>query len=402
MKVLHTADWHLGKRLEQCERTDEHQFFLDWLIEKLTEQCIDVLIIAGDVFDSGTPSNTALKQYYNFLWQVQNTCCRQVIVIGGNHNSVSTLNAPRDLLKHFQVHVVGGVPENFEEQIIPIHNASGSLELIICAVPFLRDRDVRLSVAGETTTEMEARLKEGIHNHYHLFKAHIAKHKTSGIPIIATGHLFAAGATTSDSEKDIHVGNLGQVGGDQFPEEFDYVALGHLHRPQMVSKFSHIRYSGSPIPLSFSETDDKKQVLILDFRNGKLAELQEFAIPSCRQMIRIKGNLQAVSQKLSDLQNPAFRFAAWVEVQVETDGFIHGLDEQLQALIADKTFVERLFVKQFRKKAATTLPTVTQALALLDPKTVFKQKAEAVYNNAPIEDLLQTFDEAMELMTQQE
>ncbi len=98
MKVLHTSDWHLGKRLEQCERTDEHQQFLDWLLQTIRHQEIAVLIIAGDVFDTGTPSNTALKQYYDFLWALRTTSCREVIVIGGNHDSVSTLNAPRYLL----------------------------------------------------------------------------------------------------------------------------------------------------------------------------------------------------------------------------------------------------------------------------------------------------------------
>src|ERR1017187_6057793 len=104
IKVLHTADWHLGKRFEQIERTEEHQFFLDWLIDKLTDEHIDVLIVAGDIFDTGTPSNTAFKQYYSFLWKVKSTCCREVIIIGGNHDSVTTLNAPKDLLKVFNVH----------------------------------------------------------------------------------------------------------------------------------------------------------------------------------------------------------------------------------------------------------------------------------------------------------
>src|SRR5919107_1672020 len=118
MKILHTADWHLGKRFEQCERTDEHQHFLDWLIGVISQHEIDVLLIAGDVFDTGSPSNAALKQYYDFLWALRKTNCREVIIIGGNHDSVSTLNAPQTLLKHFRVHVVGGVPLEFTDQII--------------------------------------------------------------------------------------------------------------------------------------------------------------------------------------------------------------------------------------------------------------------------------------------
>lgn len=405
MKVLHTADWHLGKRLEQCERTEEHQNFLDWLIEKLSEQCIDVLIIAGDIFDTGTPSNAALKQYYDFLWKVKNTCCREVIIIGGNHDSVTTLNAPRDLLKYFNVHVVGGVPDQFGDQVIPLSNSKGDLELVVCAVPFLRDKDVRLSIAGESSEEMEKRLKQGICAHYNSLKEHVAPYKAAGIPVIATGHLFAAGGSNSDSEKDIHVGNLGQVCGDQFPEEFDYVALGHLHRPQVVNKMNHIRYSGSPIPLSFSENEDSKLVVILTFENGKLSGLEEFEIPCCRKLIRIKGSLESVKNKLMLLEDDKLCYPAWVEVQVETDGYIHELDEQLNKLVEKKPFIERLFIRQHRLKANRNLDEqTTEAITLtdLDPKTVFRKKVESAYPEGQADDLLQTFDEVMELMRQGE
>jgi exonuclease SbcD len=298
MKILHTADWHLGKKLEQSERTDEHQYFLDWLIERLNSECIDVLIVAGDIFDTGSPSNTAFQQYYRFLRRVKNTCCREVIIIGGNHDSISTLNAPKELLKYFNVHIVGGVPEEFGEQIIPIKNDSGKVELAVCAVPFLRDKDVRLSISGETSVERESRIKQGICDHYNNFKEHIQQYKLQGVPVIATGHLFAAGSSTSESEKEIHVGNLGQVCGDQFPVEFDYIALGHIHRPQVVSNLNHIRYSGSPVPLSFSESDHTKLVIILEFQEGKLVEIQELEVPCCRKLIRFKGDVSTVQNKL--------------------------------------------------------------------------------------------------------
>jgi len=405
IKVLHTADWHLGKRLEQCERTEEHQQFLDWLITKLSAQCIDVLIIAGDIFDTGTPSNTALKQYYDFLWKVKNTCCKEVIIIGGNHDSVTTLNAPKDLLKYFNVHVVGGVPDNFNDQIIPIKGNAGNLDLVVCAVPFLRDKDVRLSVAGETTAEMEARLKQGICGHYNKFIEHLAPFKTDGVPVIATGHLFAAGGANSDSEKDIHVGNLGQVCGDQFPAEFDYVALGHLHRPQVVNKMNHVRYSGSPIPLSFSENEDCKVVLILEFEDGKLSKLEEFEVPCCRKLVRIKGNPETVKNKILLLEDDGLCYPAWVEVQVETEGYIHDLEEQLHKLVKNKSFIERLFIRQLRLRPARSLDEQTAeatALTDLDPKTVFKKKVESAYPDGQTDDLLQTFNEVLELMREGE
>lgn len=401
MKILHTADWHLGKKLDQYERTDEHQHFLNWLIEKLSSECIDILIIAGDVFDSGSPSNTAFEQYYRFLRQVKNTCCKEVVIIGGNHDSMSTLNAPKELLKYFNIHIIGGVPEEFIEQIIPIKNSAGQVELVICAVPFLRDRDLRLSISGETVSERESRLKRGICEHYNRFKQHIIQYKLDGVPVIATGHLFAAGSSTSESEKEIHVGNLGQVCGDQFPVEFDYIALGHIHRPQVVNKMNHIRYSGSPVPLSFSETDDKKQVVILEFTSGKLIRLEEMEVPCCRELIRIKGDLETVKAKLLLLEDGQAMYPAWIEVQVETETFIYDLDEQLNKLISKKPFIEKVFSKQLKQRAALNLDEQTeQALTLTDlnPTAVFLKRLESELPAAERHEMLQTFAEVLELL----
>lgn len=405
MRILHTADWHLGKRLEQSERTDEHQAFLDWLIRTLQTENIDILIVAGDVFDTGSPSNTAFEQYYGFLRRVKDTNCREVIIIGGNHDSISTLNAPSTLLKYFNVHIIGGVPEEFTDQIIEIHNPSGELELVVCAVPFLRDRDIRLSVSGETAEEREARIKQGICDHYHRFKEYIGEYKAKHIPVIATGHLFAAGSSTSDSEKEIHVGNLGQVGGDQFPVEFDYVALGHIHRPQVISQMNHIRYSGSPIPLSFSENDDRKQVIVLEFEKGELISLVEVEVPGYRKLIRIKGDFEKVKTKLVLLEDPGTLYPAWVEVQVETETFIFDLEEQLNTLIVNKPFIERLFPRQLRTRAVQNLDEQThEAMALtdLDPQTVFLKRCEAEYPEEDHGELLLTFKEVLEYMAQKE
>ena len=405
MKILHTADWHLGKRLEQNERTEEHQQFLDWLVDTLHAECIDVLIVAGDVFDSGSPSNAAFEQYYRFLRRVKNTCCREVVIIGGNHDSVSTLHAPKELLRYFNVHIIGGVPDDFSEQIIRVNNAAGDTELVICAAPFLRDRDVRLSVAGETAAERETRIRQGISDHYHQFSPHIASCKSAGIPVVATGHLFAAGASTSESEKEIHVGNLGQVSVDLFPDGFDYIALGHIHRPQRINKTDWIRYPGSPIPLSFSETDDKKLVIILAFEAGKLQALQEKEIPVYRKLLRLKGDLDAVKNQLLLVEDHQTCYPAWIEVQVETDHYIHNLNEELHNLIMGKGFIDRLFVRQLKLRTGWQLDEQTEeglALTDLDPKTVFLKRCECEQHQDDHSLLLQTFEEALERMAQQE
>ncbi|MDX5347081.1 MAG: exonuclease subunit SbcD, partial [Hymenobacteraceae bacterium] len=209
MRVLHTSDWHLGQRLVNNERTEEHRLFLNWLIKTICDQEIDLLLIAGDIFDTGFPSNTALKLYYDFLREVKQTCCRDIVIIGGNHDSVSTLNAPAELLRHFNVHVVGGAPADAADEVVLIRDPSGAVGAVVCAVPFLRDKDVRLSIPGESDEQRETRLKQGICDHYTRLVPLVQPYKQQQIPVIATGHLFAAGGSTSDSEKEIHVGNLG-------------------------------------------------------------------------------------------------------------------------------------------------------------------------------------------------
>lgn len=405
MRILHTADWHLGKRLEQSERTEEHQAFLNWLIDTLQAQSIEVLIIAGDIFDTGSPSNTALELYYGFLRKVKDTCCREVIIIGGNHDSISTLNAPQALLKYFNVHIIGGVPEEFTDQVLEIKNSAAELKLVVCAVPFLRDRDLRLSIPGETNDEREQRLKQGIADHYHRFIPYIADYKSKDIPVLATGHLFAAGSSTSDSEKEIHVGNLGQIGADQFPQHFDYIALGHIHRPQKINGLNHIRYSGSPIPLSFSETADRKIVLVLEFNGASLTELNELEVPCTRKLLRLKGSLEEVKTKIINLPNYEALFPAWIEIQVETDTFIFELEEELQSLISGNKTIERLFVRQVRTLAARNLSSQTTELTALndlDPKTVFERKCESSLPGQDHQDLLDAFDQVLSFMQEKE
>ena len=400
MRILHTADWHLGVHLGHNERTIEHALFLQWLLDIINQQAIDVLVIAGDVFDTGNPSNTALKQYYDFLWQVKNTCCRDVVIVGGNHDSASTLNAPRDLLQLFRVHVAGCAPDIPAEQLIEIKDSSGSTQMVICAVPFLRDRDIRFSVPGESVDERQRRICQGIAQHYQNLVPCILPFKEQSVPVIATGHLFTAGASvSSDSEKDIHVGNLGQVAGDSFPAEFDYIALGHLHRPQLVNKMQHIRYSGSPVPLSFSENNDRKVVLVADFADGKLSDVEEIPVPVSRRLVRIKGDWNKVKAKLSLIESRSDELPVWIEILVETDDYISDLDEQLKTL--SLVNMEIVSIKQIRTRSIQSMSdNMEELLSLNDinPLIVFEKKCEQDYKETGYDDLMQTFREAMELM----
>jgi DNA repair protein SbcD/Mre11 len=407
MRILHTSDWHLGQRFVNLERTEEHQHFLDWLLQTIEQEQVDVLLMAGDVFDTGAPSNTALKQYYNFLTRVCATCCRHIIITGGNHDSVSTLNAPKELLDCFNIKVIGGATADPLDELIELRDKEENLELVVCAVPFLRDRDVRLSVAGESYEEREQRIKQGIAAHYAAFVPHVQPYKTQGIPVVAMGHLFAAGGSASESEKEIHVGNLGQIGADQFPKEFDYVALGHLHRPQQVNKTHHIRYSGSPIPLSFSEVTDKKVVYVLDFADGELTGLKEIAIPVCRKLVRFKGALDEVKHKIAVYDNTGYTLPAWAELQLELDAAIPDLHQQLDEVLRLKSDALQLLIHRppIIKTTRTSLDQqVSQQADLhtLTEKDVFLKRCQSKYPDTDHTELVTTFSELLELMRQEE
>lgn len=274
LTLLHTSDWHLGRRLYGKPRYDEFKQFLDWQLQTLREQKVDVLLIAGDIFDTTAPSNQAQNLYYDFLSQVCHTDCRHVIIVAGNHDSASFLEAPKQLLKAFNIHIIGSMTDTPTDEVITLSDKSEQPELIVMAVPYLRDRDVRTVGHGERLEDKERKLTQGIKAHYAQIadiaiaqQAQLhAKYKRS-IPIVATGHLFTVGGQTmeGDGVRDLYVGSLGSIGAEIFHPHIDYVALGHLHIPQAVGGQPHIRYAGSPIAMGFGESRQQKQVHLLRF-----------------------------------------------------------------------------------------------------------------------------------------
>ncbi|PHS42188.1 MAG: exonuclease sbcCD subunit D [Sulfurovum sp.] len=312
MKILHTSDWHLGQKFMGKSREEEHHAFLKWLLEILEHENIDLLIVAGDVFDTGTPSNYALELYYNFLTKLATSSCSHVIIIAGNHDSIATLKAPKQLLKALNVHVITSGDEN-ENEVIEIHKG-GRLEAVVCAVPFLRDYVVRQSMSGETMNDKESALTQGIKGHYIKVYAE-AKELCADqdIPLIATGHLTTVGGRSSESERDIYIGGTLDIGSDFLGKYFDYVALGHLHINQKIGE-EHVRYSGSPIPLSFSESTSKKRVNIVEFDNKDLS-VREIDIPLYRPLLVIRGDLDSILSELGQIENKE----TWIEVHLSDD-----------------------------------------------------------------------------------
>lgn len=353
MKLLHTSDWHLGRTLHGRRRYGEFEAFLDWLAQTMSEQGTEVLVVAGDIFDTTAPSNRAQQLYYRFLCQVAASPCRHVVIVAGNHDSPSFLNAPRELLRVLNVHVIGNSAEDPADEVLVLCDAQGAPELIVCAVPYLRDRDIRQAEAGESVADKERKLLEGIRGHYAAVAALAQQQRDAlgaDIPIVATGHLFTAGGQTIDGDgvRELYVGSLAHITAGIFDPCFDYVALGHLHVPQKVSGSDIIRYSGSPLAMGFGEARQQKSLcqVTFDSESGqRRTRVELLDIPTFQRLERLAGDWPAIAGRLTELG--AIGESVWLEVIYQGEEIITDLRERLDAATAD-TQLEVLRVKNTR------------------------------------------------------
>ena len=340
MKVLHTSDWHLGRSLYGQKRYAEFGQFLDWLSTTIVSEQVDILLVAGDIFDTSAPSNRAQSLYYQFLCRVAASPCRHIIVIAGNHDSPTFLDAPKALLRSLDVHVIGAATENIDDEILLLKDAEGCAELLVCAVPYLRDRDIRLVQAGESIADKDQNLLDGIRNHYHQIAGRADKQRQAlglDIPIIAMGHLFTAGGQTIDGDgvRELYVGSLAHVNASIFPPCIDYVALGHLHVPQKIGGVEHMRYSGSPLAMGFGEARQQKSVCLVDFSpftnvGAAKPAVELLAVPVFQQLCKVSGNWTEISSRLLSLIDASQ--PVWLEVVYQGDEIISDLRERLETL----------------------------------------------------------------------
>ncbi len=381
MKLLHTSDWHLGRMLYRQKRYEEFSLFLDWLLATITEQQIDILLISGDVFDTTTPSNMSQKLYYNFLSRLGGTCCHSTVIIGGNHDSPTFLNAPKALLEAFNVHVVGSKADTTEEEVLTLYHED-TPEAIICAVPYLRDRDIRSVEAGESLEDKNTKLAEGMRAHYEEVCALAVEKQgvlaTMGypaIPIIAMGHLFAAGGKTVDGDgvRDLYVGSLNYVGSDMFPLSIDYLALGHLHVPQMVGGLSHMRYSGSPIPMGFGEAKQDKQVVLVEL-TGNDPLITPIIVPCFQSLVRISGSLEEIASTIEKLKGEGS--TAWLEIEYTGSDASGNLREQIDELVQGSSLVVTIIKNKRSTDRVLNSIHAQETLEDLDTSEVFRRCLE--------------------------
>lgn len=332
MNILHTSDWHLGHSLFGRRRHEEFRRFLDWLLETVHRERVDVLVMAGDVFDSALPGNPAQAAYYGFLRRLMTGGgCRHVVIVAGNHDSPAFLDAPAALLSAMDIHVTGRAREPEEETLL-LRGPDGSPELIVSAVPFLRDRDLYRACDGDDPEERDRRMAEGMKEHYARAAEQVRRlrEEHGDLPALATGHLFAAGGLTApdDGVRDLRVGSLGQVPADVFPDDFDYVALGHLHLPQKVNGREHIRYSGSPLPMGFNETGRRKEVCLLSLE-GRRVSYRRVDVPVFQRLEKVEGDLPALERRLEELSRCGE--SVWAEVMYTGTEPVPDLRERVEA-----------------------------------------------------------------------
>ncbi|WP_306606550.1 exonuclease subunit SbcD [Azonexus sp.] len=378
MRILHTSDWHLGQHFMGKSRQAEHQALIGWLLEQVATQDVDAVIIAGDIFDTGTPPSYA-RELYNQLVVRLNQAGVALLLLGGNHDSVATLSESRELLAHLGTTVIAATHEDPATQVIVLPQRNGEPGCIVCAIPFVRPRDVLQSQAGQSAEDKQQSLQQAIQQHYVAVDA-AARAKMAvlamKLPIIATGHLTTVGASSSESVREIYVGALEAFPTSAFPPA-DYIALGHIHRPQKVGGLEHIRYCGSPIPLGFDEARQQKEMLLVDLDSDGLQAVTVLPVPRFQGMVAISGNLETLAGAIGAAAAEGTRECpAWLEVTVADDDYLADLPARIEAL-TEGWPVEVLRIRRQRGNAATSLQAeANETLDELSPHDVFARRLQ--------------------------
>ncbi len=379
MRILHTADWHLGIKLHKKDLAEDHKIFFEWLINLIIEREIEALLISGDMFDHANPGPEARQLYYSFLRQLIHVKCK-VIITAGNHDSPAVLNGPRAILAMLNIDIAASIPSSIEENIIELKNKKGEAECVVCAVPYLRDADIRVATESETYKNRIEMKFSGMKSYFDSVVNYALQKYGENIPVILMGHLFTSGVTTSDSERDIQRGGLEMFSANDFPKNCKYIALGHIHKPQRVSNSETIRYSGSPIPLSFSEKNDKKIVLELEVSDNCVQQVLVHEIPSSRRLRRFSGSFEEIQASLSAFKKDK-KLKCFAELEIIEKDHTPSLSINLHKFITEfqSDEVEILTYKfRFTNKASNLYghDAENKSIEDLTPKEILLKKLE--------------------------
>ena len=392
-------------------RKDEHRALIKWLFNTVEEQAVDALIIAGDIFDTGSPPSYARELYNQLVLGMHQRHC-QLLIVAGNHDSVSMLNESRPLLAQLDTYVVAAAePQAPDNHVIKLYQkGSNEVKALLCAIPYIRPRDILISEAGLDEKQKKGVLAEQIKDFYHKVyeQAQIQAQDLGGVPILGSGHLTTLGASVSESVRDIYVGSLESFPIDYFPA-FSYLALGHIHRPQKVSGLEHVRYSGSPIPLSFDEVTTQKSMVLIDYTaQGPKPDISLLPIPCFQQLFSMTGELQPVIEALKqayqnyqmsfDMQNKPDEARLWAEVTLVSDEYVSDLYRMLQQAL-EGLEIDLLRVKrQLKSQAQAMAQGSKETLSELTVEQVFERCLQSAGIEEDTEELTALFKQQYQSM----
>ncbi len=341
MRVLHTSDWHLGVTMKRRRCEKEQGAFLDWLLATMEEREVEVIVVAGDVFHRANPPNAAQEQYYRFLARCTAvSSLKKVVVVAGNHDSPTGIAAPSKLLKHLDIEVIGGVDTDDEARdrwLCPVEGDDGEVEAVICAVPYISE--ARMGIGHqleESEGELQKRFGQAFGDLYGDM-ARRAREMWPGAALVATGHLTCMGDDGELQKGDYHsslhrsgpageqeqalVGTIGAFSPDIFGGDYDYVALGHIHRCYPVSrqKWGHaeVWYSGTPVPTTRDELS-RRDILLVDVSGEEGTSVERVEVPRWRQIHVLEGSTEEVLASLNEVEgDDEYRPYLFVDVDLE-------------------------------------------------------------------------------------
>jgi exonuclease SbcD len=448
MRILHTSDWHIGHRLYERSRIDEHRQFLDWLLDIIKEEKIDVLLVSGDIFDSALPSAESVDLYYRFLFRLYSETYSSAVIISGNHDSAIRLAAPKKFLEMARIHVVGGISDNFDEYIITLGKQDSTVAIV--AIPYLSEGEILSHISFESQVDRAIRYREAMKALYMQCASPLPKgvggcKMSKEIPKILMGHFFIQGGEASDSERSVQIGGSMPVLASDLPENIDYFALGHLHRPQQIKGREYpIVYSGSPLPMTFKEATYDKKLYILDFQSeeGKGARGQEgkkllAPLPSChlailpfchlgkdgndepcrggahtlksitipvfKELCRVSGNFnEVIEEARSDNRDWKDKY---IEVQLILDTPITGASDAIRNAFAQRGG-EVLVVEAQPPKRSSDSEMSAEEITTKSPEDIFEAFYKSKYGDneqqQELEELTATFKELLDLASEED
>jgi exonuclease SbcD len=362
MKIIHTADWHLGQTFFDYDRKGEHLVFLEWLKKQLRELSVDVLLIAGDVFDSPNPSAESQRMYYHFLRDVTaENPGLQVIIIAGNHDSAARLEAPSPLLEGMNVSVRGIIKRlengeiDFNHLIIPLIKGGYCL-----AVPYLRQGDYP---DAETYALGVRSMYEAVYDAV----------KSSDEPIIALGHLQATGSEVSENDRSERtiIGGLECVSPDSFAQGISYTALGHLHRAQRVSGRENVRYAGAPLPMSFAEKNNKQGVTLIEIEIDSETRIERIEFDTPVKLLSIPAEPRLLSDVLNEISTlpdgEINEVSSYLEIKILITEPEPSLRHQIEEALKTKSVRLARIVANTPKRGSETKVITYEELQTINP-----------------------------------